>query len=71
MAKTLWIGVEVFGLLVQDAHVFTTQRAAYDWFQEYTGMPYPENEAELEFLGQSCYDQTRVFEVILAEDEKG
>lgn len=56
-----WIAIEVFGLIVSDVHVFETEAEAEEWFQSYTGRPYPRNDAEWEAMSETEYDQTKIF----------
>jgi len=59
-----WVGVEVYGLLVQAAHIFWKEEEAEAWFKKYTGYDYDEwiqaaregkEPLDLE------YDQTMIF----------
>ncbi len=64
----LFIGVEVYGLIVTDVHVFTEEEAAHKWFKDYTGKPY--TEKSLESLHED-YEQTKIFEVNLDLGQAG
>lgn len=69
--KMMWVGVEVFQLIVQDVHVFTDPDKAEQWFEDYTGVPYAEyirwanaegTDDAYEYPLSEDYDQTKLFE---------
>jgi hypothetical protein len=60
--KVIYVGVEVFGLIVTDVHLFPSKVAAKEWFKKYTGVPYPENDAEWESAELGPFEQTKIFE---------
>ena len=57
-----WIGVEVYGLLTQGAHIFWKLKEAIAWWENYTGFNY---EKGLYDKDGNClsedYDQTKIF----------
>ena len=57
----LWVGVEVYGLLVQGAHLFTTGKEADDWFETYTEGLTPETLYDENGCVNPDYDQTKIF----------
>lgn len=62
--KKLYVCVEVYGLIVQDVHVFWSEELADDWFKNYTGASeYPkDDDAYSEFIEEfHDYDQTKIF----------
>ena len=58
----LYVAVEVYELIVQDVHIFKSEKQAKEWFRKYTGIPhddfYENDEPAIEE-----YDQTKIFEV--------
>ena len=59
-----WIGVEVYGLIVTEVHVFNNKAEAEQWFEKYTGVAW--EKFSLQDTRRSyCYDQTKIFEVDL------
>jgi hypothetical protein len=65
----VWIGVEVYQLIVTDVHVFTNETESEKWFEKYTGLPYASYKKALEEGNDSIldenYDQTKLFGVEL------
>ncbi len=66
--KQIWVGVEVYQLIVTDVHIFTDFDKAKTWFKEYTGVEYEVDEkGELpDFFYERIpedYDQTKIFKV--------
>lgn len=74
----LWIGVEVFQLIVQDVHVFKTGAEAEQWFREWTktighpeGWSYdefyhynlPKEDEQFGVPQEEDYDQSRIYRV--------
>jgi len=64
--QKIYVGVEVYQLIVEDVHLFKTPVEAEKWFESLTGEPYDV------FYGEglnelSDYDGTKIFEVILPE----
>ena len=59
--KKVWVGVEVFQLIVQDVHLFADFEAAKKWFKEYTGYYWPGLEGEAGW--DEHFDQTKIFEL--------
>ncbi len=57
-----WVGVEVYGLLTQGAHIFWKEEDAIAWWEKYTGFNYEEG---LYDEAGNClnddYDQTKIF----------
>jgi len=60
----IYIGVEVYQLIVQDVHLFFKEKEADAWFKKYTGVDhkdfYPDNEP----FNEDC-DQSKIFEIEL------
>ena len=59
-----WVAVEVYGLLVQDTHIFWTTEEAEEWFKKYTGYDYNEwiqNAREGNEPLDLEYDQCTIF----------
>ena len=74
----LWIGVEVFQLIVQDVHVFKTEEEAEKWFREWTKtLTHPEGWSYDEFyhlnlpkeddrwgtVEDEDYDQSKIYRI--------
>lgn len=53
-----WIGVEVYGLIVQDVHVFTDLDKAKEWFKEFTHVDYELHSQ----VNLGPFDQTKIFD---------
>jgi hypothetical protein len=64
----LWVGVEVYGLIVQDAHIFTTGEEADDWFTTWTEGLTPETlyDDDGNCVNED-YDQNKIFVVSRAQ----
>ena len=62
MIKKLWIGVEVYGLIVSGVHAFWNEKLAEDWFKQYTGIEYSAYSADPDVMPEK-YDQTKIFVV--------
>jgi len=62
--QKIYVGVEVYQLIVEDVHIFKTSVEAEKWFESLTGESYDifykEGLNEL-----SDYDGTKIFEVTL------
>ena len=56
-----WIAVEVYGLLVQDAHIFWKEAEAEDWFKVYTEGLTPETLYDENGCVNEDYDQCKIF----------
>uniref|UniRef100_A0A6M3LZ23 Uncharacterized protein n=1 Tax=viral metagenome TaxID=1070528 RepID=A0A6M3LZ23_9ZZZZ len=59
-----WVGVEVYGLIVQAAHIFWKEEEALAWFKKYTGYDYDEwiqNAREGKEPLDLEYDQCKIF----------
>jgi len=56
-----WVGVEVYGLLVQGAHIFWTREEAEEWFEKYTGLKYGTLYDEDGQCVNDDYDQCKIF----------
>ncbi len=56
-----WVAVEVYGLLVQDAHIFWTEEEALDWFKVYTEGLTPETLYDKNGCVNEDYDQCKIF----------
>lgn len=54
----LYVGVEVYQLIVTDAHVFKTWSEAEAWYREYTGVVWGSQDEPNE-----DFDQSNIFEV--------
>lgn len=66
----IWIGVEVYQLIINDVHVFFTEDDARTWFKDYTGINYNDLLKKPQLLDED-HDQTKIFEVdIDREDPK-
>jgi len=58
--KGPWVGVEVYGLLVQGVHIFWKEDEAEAWFKKYTGFEYGKLYVDGECMNDD-YDQTSIF----------
>uniref|UniRef100_A0A6M3M1B8 Uncharacterized protein n=1 Tax=viral metagenome TaxID=1070528 RepID=A0A6M3M1B8_9ZZZZ len=56
-----WIAVEVYGLLVQDAHIFWKGDEAEAWFKKYTEGLTPETLYDENGCVNEDYDQCKIF----------
>jgi len=57
-----WVAVEVYGLLVQDVHIFWTAEEAEEWFENYTEGLTPETlYDEHGNCVNNDYDQCKIF----------
>lgn len=79
MKVTIYIVVEVYGLIINDVHVFFTEKEAEDWWGEYTHVPweeykkrYLEGDEEWDAVVREDYDQTKIFvkEVVIPKEVK-
>lgn len=86
MKVKLYIGVEVFGLIVTDVHVFLTEDEQYDWYKGYVGLHHPSRhlikpdmsrdmihdimEQHYSEMGED-YQETKLFDVEIDIPEKG
>ncbi len=59
--KGPWVGVEVYGLLVQGARIFWSAEEAEKWFEKYTGLKYGTLYDEDGNCVNDDYDQTKIF----------
>lgn len=63
----LWIAVEVYQGVVQDVHIFKTEKEAEEWFKKYTGLSYDDyysDDPSVEGLFYDAdYEQTKIFKV--------
>ena len=58
----IYVLIKTFQLITDDVEIFKTEEEADKAFKDYTGIKYPETEHEWEKLGNSDYDQTKIFE---------
>jgi len=56
-----WVGVEVYGLIVQDVHIFLKEEEAVKWWESYTGLEYGTLYDEDGNCVDEDYDQTKIF----------
>ena len=56
-----WVGVEVYGLLVQGAQIFWTGEEAEAWFEKYTGLKYGTLYDENGTCLNDDFDQCKIF----------
>ncbi len=64
MKEKVWVGVEVYQLIVTGVHLFRNEQEAKDWFKGYTGVDWDElNDPDKLDIGlDEDYDQTKLFE---------
>ena len=58
---SMWVGVEVYGLMVQGVYLFTTEKEGYDWYEDYTGFKLGTLYDEHGNCLDKDYDQTKLF----------
>uniref|UniRef100_A0A6M3LTN1 Uncharacterized protein n=1 Tax=viral metagenome TaxID=1070528 RepID=A0A6M3LTN1_9ZZZZ len=58
-----WVAVEVYGLIVQDVHIFWKLDEAIAWWENYTGLKYGTLYDEDGNCVNDDYDQTKIFTV--------
>jgi len=56
-----WVGVEVYGLIVQGVHIFWKEDDAVKWWETYTGLVYGTLYDEDGNCVDEDYDQTKIF----------
>ena len=56
-----WVGVEVYGLIVQAAHIFWKEEEALAWFKKYTGLAYGTLYDSAGRCVNEDYDQCAIF----------
>ncbi len=62
MKDKIWVGVEAFGGIVTDVHLFPTEEEAETWFEEYTGIDYADGLYDEDGnCKNEDYDQTKIF----------
>ncbi len=59
--KGPWVAVEVYGLIVQDAHIFWKEDDAIAWWENYTGLKYGTLYDEDGNCLNEDYDQCNIF----------
>ena len=59
----LFIGVEVYALIVSGVHVFTDEAEAKEWYRNYTGVSWNDDPEVREQTVHEDFDQTKIFEV--------
>lgn len=68
----IWVGVEVYQLIVQGVHLFENFEKAKEWFKEYTGVSWEDyvGEGNLENGMDVDFDQTKIFEEEIPAEKK-
>ena len=56
-----WVGVEVYGLIVTEAHIFWKEDEAVKWWEDYTELKYGTLYDENGRCVNDDYDQTKIF----------
>lgn len=59
----VWVGVEVYGLIIQDVHLFANREDAVAWWEEYTEIKYGTLYDENGECIAPDYDETKIFVV--------
>jgi len=61
MTGKTYVATEVYDLVIQDIHLFSSEEEADEWFKEYTGLDYGTLYDEHGECVKKEYDETKIF----------